>query len=58
MDNYLKKMDLSNIQKGKLYHIEVAHDDWCNLLKGKGECNCNPEYITKELEKRSIKNGE
>jgi hypothetical protein len=20
----------------------VAHDNWCRLLNGKGDCNCNP----------------
>lgn len=20
----------------------IAHDKWCRLLKGKGDCNCNP----------------
>jgi hypothetical protein len=26
-----------------LHHIEVRHDDWCDLLKGTGPCNCNPD---------------
>lgn len=26
-----------------LYNVTVLHDDWCNLLAGKGPCNCNPE---------------
>jgi hypothetical protein len=23
--------------------VNVYHDDWCDLLKGKGVCNCNPD---------------
>ncbi len=26
-----------------IYHIEIRHDLWCDLLNGRGECNCNPE---------------
>jgi hypothetical protein len=26
-----------------IHHINVMHDKWCDLLKGKGHCNCNPE---------------
>lgn len=28
---------------GKVQILNVYHDDWCNLLKGKGQCNCDPE---------------
>lgn len=28
---------------GTVNHVSVAHDDWCNLLSGKGPCNCDPE---------------
>ena len=23
--------------------VNVAHDDWCDRLRGVGECNCDPE---------------
>lgn len=26
-----------------LHVVEVCHDDWCDLLNGRGECNCEPE---------------
>jgi hypothetical protein len=26
-----------------IHHVNVLHDKWCDLLKGKGPCNCNPE---------------
>ncbi len=29
--------------KPGFYMVNVRHDDNCNLLKGKGPCNCNPE---------------
>ena len=25
------------------YTMEIAHDDWCDLINDKGECNCNPD---------------
>lgn len=33
-----------------VHHIQVAHDDWCALLRGTGDCNCNPDvqYISTE----------
>ena len=35
------------IEKGRslpkgIYHINVEHDIWCNIFKGK-ECNCKPK---------------
>jgi len=26
-----------------IYHINVQHDDWCDLLRARGPCNCDPE---------------
>jgi hypothetical protein len=31
------------VQQAGLHHIRVSHDDWCALLRGTGECNCNPD---------------
>jgi hypothetical protein len=31
------------IKKNAINIMNVAHDDWCHLLKKKGDCNCNPE---------------
>jgi hypothetical protein len=28
---------------GKLVEMAILHDDWCDLLSGKGGCNCEPE---------------
>jgi hypothetical protein len=28
---------------GSVNHVAVLHDEWCDLLTGKGPCNCNPE---------------
>ena len=25
-----------------LHHINVFHDEWCDLILGRGMCNCNP----------------
>jgi hypothetical protein len=31
------------IRPGQFYSLDVLHDDWCDLLTGKGPCNCDPE---------------
>lgn len=25
------------------YYVSIVHDDWCDLLKHEGPCNCDPE---------------
>ena len=42
---YLPKMleKRTKTQPGRIYHIDVYHDAWCDLLNNKGPCNCNPE---------------
>lgn len=30
------------LERGKLTHIMVRHDDWCDVFRG-GVCNCNPD---------------
>lgn len=29
--------------KGRAYTVLIRHDDWCDLLRGAGPCNCNPD---------------
>lgn len=31
-----------NLNPG-LHLVSIIHDEWCDLLAGKGPCNCNPE---------------
>ncbi len=38
-------------ESATLTHVE--HDNWCDYLKGKGECNCSPDISYKE-----VKNGD
>jgi|APSaa5957512622_1039677.scaffolds.fasta_scaffold57105_2 hypothetical protein len=38
MEDVMKQIDLS---KPGVFMAEIAHDDWCDLLTGKGDCNCN-----------------
>lgn len=45
--NYMPKL-LEQARKnppepGKVYATNVYHDDWCDLLKGRGPCNCDPD---------------
>jgi hypothetical protein len=48
-----KALAEGRLRPGGLYVTDVAHDDWCDLLAGKGQCNCNPSVsapreVTKE----------
>jgi hypothetical protein len=38
---------LVEIEPGKLTHVFVQHDEWCALLKGRGDCNCNPDVSSR-----------
>lgn len=31
------------LKPGTIHLIDVYHDEWCDLLKGMGPCNCTPE---------------
>jgi hypothetical protein len=55
MGNYKDKL-MATVSLAKSMHAaghrgvmmaEVQHDNWCRLLKGRGECNCNPEIVMK-----------
>ena len=48
MFEQVKNLDLS---KPGVFQMNIAHDDWCDLLTGKGECNCNPT-VTPAKEKK------
>jgi hypothetical protein len=28
---------------GTIRHADVLHDDWCGVMRGTGECTCDPE---------------
>lgn len=44
MPNWLKvALESKAIKPGSISQVIVKHDDWCELLKGTGECNCNPD---------------
>ena len=38
------------MERGKVYHHIVHHDDWCAFYSGEA-CNCNP-IITRHVEPR------
>ena len=42
--NYLDEVLRKGLQaeKGKVSHLTIAHDDWCDIYNG-GSCNCNPD---------------
>ena len=44
----LIRQSRDRLKAGRVYTMEVAHDDWCLVFKG-GPCNCNPVTTLKEL---------
>jgi hypothetical protein len=48
MNNYLKKLIQAAEGKQGLVFAHVLHDSWCDLLKGKGPCNCDPEVVMQD----------
>ena len=38
------------LRQAGVHHIRCLHDDWCDLLNGRGVCNCNPDvsYVATE----------
>ena len=48
MHNYKKKLLTMNFERGKMYDVEIVHDDWCGVFKDK-ECDCDPDIIVKEI---------
>ena len=43
LEQMLREAQNLDLSKPGVFVAEVSHDDWCNLLKGKGPCNCNPD---------------
>ncbi|WP_242391992.1 hypothetical protein [Anaeromyxobacter oryzisoli] len=43
MSNYLRTLvrESRRLQRGRVYHITIAHDDDCPQLRG-GICECDP----------------
>ncbi len=45
--NYVRRLmeaaKLNPPRRGTVCHVSIAHDDWCDLLAGRGPCNCDPE---------------
>lgn len=39
------------VKQGDISLIQVLHDDWCSMLTGGAECNCNPEVRVMQSEK-------
>lgn len=46
---YLSALAGAPVKPGAIYDIEVRHDSWCDLLLGRGFCNCNPEIAMREI---------
>lgn len=38
----IAQAEANPLTPGTVNIIDIFHDDWCDLLRGKGRCNCNP----------------
>lgn len=36
-----------------VYLVNVRHDEWCALLSGRGDCNCDPDVEPERVKPRS-----
>lgn len=43
LDEVIKRGQAILDEEPGVYEATVFHDDWCDLLNGKGPCNCEPE---------------
>jgi hypothetical protein len=43
VEKIMKALAFAHLEPGTIQMINVSHDSWCDLLKHKGPCNCNPE---------------
>lgn len=46
--NYFAKVMAltATVERGKVYVVTVAHDDWCAIYGG-GYCNCDPDVTAR-----------
>lgn len=50
MGNDMRKllaMDEQGSFPAGLHHVYIRHDDWCDALKEKGPCNCDPDITVR-----------
>ena len=40
-------LEENGFRPGKVYEIEVAHDDWCEALNGGTRCTCVPDVVVR-----------
>jgi hypothetical protein len=45
-DAWRRALDAGASVPGQVHEVGVYHDDGCDLLAGRGPCNCNPEVGT------------
>ena len=43
MHKELEMLRSGRIHPGQVNLCHVYHDDWCDLVSGRGFCNCDPE---------------
>ncbi len=46
-ESYVRQIEdafrAGRIPPGRVTIAETYHDDWCSLIRGRGDCDCNPE---------------
>lgn len=50
--NYVQALEFLKEQGligDSVYDTEIQHDNWCHMLNGKADCNCNPTIVLTDL---------
>ncbi len=56
LEDVLKRVAAENIKPGRVYDLNILHDDWCDLINGKGPCNCEPTVSKPKIRPKPIDN--
>ena len=54
VETLLQKLGNMDLSEGGLFMVNIGHQEWCNLLAGDGECNCQAEI---KIEKTDVPKG-
>lgn len=47
--HYLPPLRDLAVKPGTFTYVAIAHDSWCDLIQGRGFCNCHPEVVQREI---------
>lgn len=48
IDEVIRLALSGGLKPGTVSAVTIAHDDWCDLINGRGGCNCDPDLEVKK----------